>query len=145
MAQFKIEQREILFESLDPACARNDDDSPLHQPAKADLSCSLPVSFADLLKPLVVFCATTRDGAISDNRHSMPAARSDHPVLIEKRVALDLVAGQRLCRKLGCFLKERYGEIRNADLARVTLALHLGDGAECFRERHARIGPMDQQ
>src|SRR5262249_55518337 len=145
IAQFKIEQREILFETLDPACARNDDDALLDQPAKADLRCSLPVRFADPLEQLVTFCAAPWEGAVGDDRHSMLATRPDHLVLIEKRMALDLIADQWLGRNPVCFIEERHGEIRNADLPRVALALHLGHGAECLRERHARIWPMDQQ
>ena len=55
VAQLEIKQREILFQPLDLAGARNDDDALLHQPAQADLRrdfpCALPIC-SSTLSPL---------------------------------------------------------------------------------------------
>ena len=103
VAQFEIEQREVLFQPLDLAGARNDDDTLLDQPAQTNLRGGLAMRLADLFEHLVALGAAARDRAIGDNRHAVLAAGRDHLVLIEKRMAFDLVADQRLASK-SCWL-----------------------------------------
>src|ERR1700751_472883 len=100
---------------------------------------------ADARQQLVVARASACDGAIGDDRHVMPAAGGYHLRLVEKGMAFDLIADQRLGRKLGGFLEKLDREIRHADVAGEPVALDLAQRAERVGKRNLWIGPMEQQ
>ena len=58
---------------------------------------------------------------------------------------LDLVGDDRLGRKLHRLLDQRDGEVRDADVAREALLLHLAHRAHRLGERNLRVRPVDQQ
>jgi len=101
--------------------------------------------FANALEHFVALRAAARNRAIRNCRHAVPAAGRYHLVLIEKRVALDLITDKRLARNLDRLIEQRHGEIRYAYLPRVALTLHLGHGTERLGQRHAWIRPVDQE
>ena len=89
--------------------------------------------------------AAARHGTIGHGRHPVPAAGRDHLRLIDERMHLDLIADQRLVRKLHGLFDQRDGEVRYADVAGKSRALDLAEGAERVAQRDLRVGPMQQK
>ena len=65
------------------------------KPAKTYLCRRLAMSFADFLEHLVACGTAARNGAVRDDRHAILAARRNDLVLIQERMAFDLIADQR--------------------------------------------------
>src|SRR5262245_2708320 len=58
---------------------------------------------------------------------------------------LDLIADQRLIRKLHGLFDQRDGEVRYADVAGKPRTLDLAERAECVAQRDLRVGPMQKE
>src|SRR5215831_14888348 len=96
VAQFKIEQCKIFLQSLSFARARDDDNRLLDKPAQTNLGRTLAVGLTYFFQHLVAYGIAASDRAIGDYRHFMFATGRDDLVLIQKRMAFDLIADQRL-------------------------------------------------
>ena len=113
------------LQPLGPAGARDHCNALLHQIAQRDLRGGLSVHLADTFEHFIARHAAARDRAIGDDRDAARLTGRDHFVLVEKRMAFDLIADHWLGRHLVGLFQQRHSEIRNADRARVALALHL--------------------
>ncbi len=85
-----------------------------HQPPEADLRRRLPVGLADFLQYFVAFGAAARDRAVGNDSHLVLAACGNDLVLIQERMAFDLIADQGLARNPVGLIEQRNREIRYA-------------------------------
>src|SRR5208282_725831 len=145
LVQHKIKDGGILLKPLDLAGARNDDNVLLHQKAQRDLRGALAVRGADARQHPVVAGAAAGDRTVGDDGHAVPPAGGDHFRLVEEGMALDLIADQGFARRPHRFLDLRHGEVGYADMACEAVALDAREGAERFRQRQLRVGPMQQE
>ena len=144
-AQFEIEDLRVFRKPLHFAGAGDDDDVLLHQKAQADLHGGLLVRRADAGEHLVATRVSARDRAIGDHRHAVGATGFDYFRLVEKGMALDLIAHQRFARRRQCLVDVRHGEVGDADMACQAVALDLAQRADGVGQRDLRIGPVQQQ
>ena len=100
---------------------------------------------ADALEHLVAGNLAAGDRAIGRHRQAAAAAGGQHLALVEERMNLDLVRHQRLARDLHRLLRQRRGEVRYPDMLGASVAPRLAENLEGFRQRHFRVGPVDQQ
>ena len=105
----------------------------------------LAVAVADPLQRAVVLDAAPGDRAIGHQRHAVARAGLPHLGLVEIGMVFDLVAHQRLRTRRHRLLDQGHGEIGHADMAREPCLLDPRQRAERLRQRHLRIGPVQQQ
>ena len=91
------------------------------------------------------FRLPARDGAIGHQRHAALARRRDHLRLIEKRMALDLIADQLIACQPSRLRNQRNRKVRHTDVARQPLFLDLTERPDRVRQGNPRIGPMQQE
>ena len=94
---------------------------------------------------LVVLDPALGDRTIGDHRHAVARAGLLHLGLVEIGMVFDLVAHQRLRTGRDGLLDQGHGEIRNADVPRQAELLDMRQRAQRLRQRHPRIGPVQQQ
>ena len=122
----EVEDVEILGQPLGPRRLGDGDDvGLLDKPAQRHLRGGAAVRAGDRLDHRIAGDLAERDRAIGDDRHAVPAQRRQHRGLVEIWVVFDLLGGERLPGQAPGLLQQPAGEVRQADVPRTPVALHL--------------------
>ncbi len=126
---------------------RNQSNGPglLDQPAQRHLGSRPALGGGNLANQRVVQQLTPGNRRMTGHQQTVTSAGSKQLILPQIGVIIDLVGDQRLGAQMNGLVEQRQGEIGNADMARQTLALGLGQRAQRFSQWHARLRPMNQQ
>ena len=93
----------------------------------------------------VVLDAALRHRTIGDHGHAVAAAGFPDLGLVEIGMVFDLIAHQRFRTGGRSLVNQRDGKIRNADMSGHAEPFHMRERPQCFRQRHVRVGPVQQQ